>query len=161
MFPARYFPARYYPLRYWPKVGVAPVGDPQIVATAYEGGQITIFTANILAVEEGLIVLRDTIYTGVRSTVYTRAHQLVVRDTAANIITAIEAAEAWASTITETSLAGRQIDIRAINVESVEERQTLPASAVWNGVRSRITVGDHVIAIRSAAASVVMAINVA
>lgn len=161
MFPARYFPLRYFPLRYWPKVGVAPVGDPQIVTTAYEGGQITIFTANILAVEEGLIELRDTTWNGVRSKIYTQGHQLVVRDIAANIITAIQAVEAWASTITETSLAGRQIDIRAVNIESVEERQTLPASTVWNGVRSRITVGDHVIVLRQTAANVVVVVNAA
>ena len=161
MFAPRYFPVRYFALRYWPNAGAAVVGDPRIVTTALEGGEITIYTADILAVEEGLTRLRDTTYTGVRSTVYTRGQKLVVRATAASIIVLIQAAEAWASTITETSLSGRQIDIRAVNVESVEERQTLPADQVWNGVRSRITVADHVIVLRSTAASVVLAVNVA
>lgn len=64
----------------------------QIVETNFEGQAVTIRAADVSTVEELNPIPRSEVYSGVRSRVYFGPHSVVVRNTAAAVITAINAA---------------------------------------------------------------------
>jgi hypothetical protein len=136
-----------------------PIPLPSFTTRA--GREITFFTAEILAVEEGLIELRDTVYQGVRSTIFLDDHAIVVRSTKADVITAIKTVEAWASTIVVTTVRGREHEARAAEIEAVEEQITDTDSPIYQGVRSRMFLASHLVVVRSTADAVLALIDAA
>jgi len=64
----------------------------QIVETNFDGQSVTIRAADVSTVEELNPIPRSGVYTGVRSRVYFGPHSVVVRNTAAAVIAAINAA---------------------------------------------------------------------
>jgi hypothetical protein len=65
----------------------------QVALTTYEGRTLTLRAADISAVLDGIPDPRDPVYTGNRCTVYWRDMRVVIRDTAANVLLQINAAQ--------------------------------------------------------------------
>lgn len=71
---------------------VAPGIAGQVALTALDSRTLTIRAADVLAVKEGIPDPRDPVYTGDRCTIYWASGAEVIRDTAANVISSINAA---------------------------------------------------------------------
>lgn len=155
MFAPRYFPVFYFAARYWPP----GAGESRVILTTLSGRAITIFTADILAVEEQLAQVKDEVYNGVRSKIFLADHEIIVRSTKAAVITAIQAVEDWASTIITTTLPGREIEARSTSIQAVEEQLTVVKDAVYTGVRSKIFLENHQIVLRATKAAVITLIQ--
>ncbi len=124
-----------------------------VVLTMIEGRQLDIFPGDTMAVEEQLTDVRSAVYTGVRSQIYVKHQRFIVRDTAANVITLVQAIDPFTATIVVTTTAGRQITILAANIAAIHELLQDVRSPVYTGVRSRLFLELHVIDVRLTAAA--------
>lgn len=76
-----------------PEASVVAAGVAgQVALLGLSGRTLTIRSSDVIAVEEGVPNTRDPVYTGARSKIFWNAGSAIIRDTAANVLTAINAA---------------------------------------------------------------------
>lgn len=140
----------------------APAAGPtKIVLTTLAGREIEFFSGEVLAVEEQLTEVRSPVYAGVRSRVYIEDHRFAIRDSAANVITTVQAVDPFTATIVVTTFEGRQITILAASIAAVHELLADVRSPVYTGDRSRLFLELHVIDVRLTAAALIALIEAA
>ncbi len=125
------------------------------------GREITFSLGEVIAVEEQLTEVRSSVYDGVRSRIYLEHQQIVVRETKTAVIAALLAAgDTFATTtITVDTVPGREIEMKALEVEAVEGQLTDVRSPVYKDVRSNIFLSGHIIEVRETAAAVLTLIE--
>jgi hypothetical protein len=75
------------------------------------------------------------------------------------IVALLAAGDTFTTTITVDTVPGREIEMKAAEVEAVEAQLVDVRSPIYTGVRSNIFLADHVIEVRETAAAVLTLIE--